>query len=190
MASYWKQLFALGTVSMLMTACQTIDTMQLKKLTDSAPSGTNGSEALIYCSGTHDCNFERIDDIKIINAENRHVESEALKLKLVRLQAQSLKDPNPVYLAVPAGQHELVVRFYPISPDKAEVLHVFQNFQAKHKYTFKMYRQRSARSTSLLQASAPDPLCVDLLQDTKTIRRFCKPYNVQTGIAEFVEQKI
>ena len=187
MASYWKQLFALGTVSMLMTACQTIDTIQLKKLTDSA---VNSSDALIYCSGTHDCNFERMDDIKIINAEKRHVDSEALKLKLVRLQAKSLKEPNPVYLSVPAGQHELVVRFYPISPDKAEVLHVFQNFQAKHKYTFKMYRQRSTRNTSLLQASAPDPLCVDLLQNTKIIRRFCKPYNVETGIAEFVEQKI
>ncbi|WP_347453207.1 hypothetical protein [Acinetobacter thermotolerans] len=187
MASYWKQLFALSAVSMLMTACQTIDTMQLKRLTESAATG---SDALIYCSGTQDCNFERLDDVAIMDAANRRIDSHAMRLKLVRLQSESLADPNPIYLSVPPGQHELVVRFYPISPEKAEVLHVFQEFKAQHKYTFKMYRQRSTRNTSLLQASAPDPLCVDLMQDTKTIRRFCRPYNVETGIAEFVEQKI
>jgi len=30
---------------------------------------------------------------------------------------------------------------------------------------------------------------VDLLQEQKVIRRFCKPYNVINGIAEFVEKK-
>ncbi len=43
---------------------------------------------------------------------------------------------------------------------------------------------------SLLNVSAPDPLCVDLVQNSKTIRRFCKPYNVLNGLGEFVEQKI
>ncbi len=73
--------------------------------------------------------------------------------------------------------------------DKAETLHVFHRFQANNRYSLKMFRDRSARSSSLLNASAPDPLCVDLVQEQKTIRRFCKPYNAVTGIAEFVRKE-
>ena len=61
---------------------------------------------------------------------------------------------------------------------------------AKQKYTFRMYRDRSRTKGSLLNVSAPDPLCVDLVQNNTTIRRFCKPYNVLNGLGEFVEQKI
>ena len=186
MVNYFKPLFALATLSMLMTACQVIDTIQIKKLKDSDATKAN---ALIYCTGTQDCQFERLNQVKIVDTDGR-VERTAIQQNLVRLQAKSLRQPNPIYLTVPAGQHELVVRFYPISPNKAETLHVFQRFQANAKYTLKMYRKRSTNDTSLLNASVPDLLCVDLLQDNKTIRRFCKPYNVQTGIAEFVEQKI
>jgi len=53
-----------------------------------------------------------------------------------------------------------------------------------------MYRDRTRHQGSLLNVSAPDPLCVALQQDQKTIRRFCKPYNVLNGLGEFVEQKI
>ena len=54
-----------------------------------------------------------------------------------------------------------------------------------------MYRKRNTtHSTSLLKASVPDPLCVDLKQEQKTIRRFCKPYDALTGLGEFVEQKL
>ncbi|ANF80969.1 hypothetical protein A3K93_01385 [Acinetobacter sp. NCu2D-2] len=187
MAKYWKPLFALSGVSMLMTACQSIDTLQLKKIKETKETQSN---ALIYCAGTQDCEFERLDQTIIIDAKSGHLNKEAMKQNLVRLNGQKLSQPNPIYLSIPSGQHELVVRFYPISKDKAEVLHVFHNFHAKRKYTLKMYRERSTKVDSLLNASVPDPLCVDLMRESKTIRRFCKPYNVQTGIAEFVERKI
>jgi len=187
MANDWKQWLALSTVSVLMTACQSVDTMKLKHVKETAESKNN---ALIYCTGTPDCQFERLDQSIIVNADNGRLSDEARKQKLVRLQAKNLSQANPIYLSVPAGQHELVVRFYPISKDKAETLHVFHRFQANKAYTLKMFRDRSARSSSLLNVSAPDPLCVDLLQEQKTIRRFCKPYNVVNGIAEFVEKKI
>jgi hypothetical protein len=29
-----------------------------------------------------------------------------------------------------------------------------------------------------------------MLQETRTIRRFCRPHNAVTGVSEFVEQKI
>jgi hypothetical protein len=187
MGTYWKQWLALSTVSVLMTACQSIDTIQLKY---AKPDTKNQSNALIYCAGTQDCQFERLNQTMIIDASSKRLSSKALDQHLVRLQAKNLKQDNPIYLSVPEGQHELVVRFYPISKDKAETLHLFQHFQAKKRYTLKMYRDRSARTTSLLNASAPDPLCVDLLQEQKVIRRFCKPYNAVNGIAEFVEKKI
>ncbi|MEG2266721.1 MAG: hypothetical protein RSC68_20595, partial [Acinetobacter sp.] len=171
----------------LLTACQSIDTMKLKHAKENTESKSN---ALIYCTGTPDCQFERFNQTIIVNADNGRISDEALKQKLVRLKAKNLNQANPIYLSVPAGQHELVVRFYPISKDKAETLHVFHRFQANNRYSLKMFRDRSARSSSLLNASAPDPLCVDLVQEQKTIRRFCKPYNAVTGIAEFVEKKI
>ena len=37
---------------------------------------------------------------------------------------------------------------------------------------------------------SPEPLCVDLLQEQRTIRRFCRPFDVSTGLGEFVEKKI
>jgi hypothetical protein len=187
MANYWKQWLALSSVSVLLTACQSIDTMKLKHAKENTESKSN---ALIYCTGTPDCQFERFNQTIIVNADNGRISDEALKQKLVRLQAKNLNQANPIYLSVPSGQHELVVRFYPISKDKAETLHVFHRFQANNRYSLKMFRDRSARSSSLLNSSAPDPLCVDLVQEQKTIRRFCKPYNAVTGIAEFVEKKI
>ncbi len=187
MANDWKQWLALTAVSMLLGACQSIDTLKLKHGQDNTP---NPSHARIYCAGTSDCQFERWNETPIVHAGNGRISAEAMKQNLVRLQAENLKQANPIYLSVPAGQHELVVRFYPISKDKAETLHLFQRFKANQNYTFKMYRERKAHNKSLLNASAPDPLCVDLLQEQKTIRRFCKPYNAVTGIAEFVERKI
>ncbi len=52
-----------------------------------------------------------------------------------------------------------------------------------------MYRDKSNRSGSLLNVSVPDPLCVDLEQDGHVIRRFCRPFDVTTGLGEFLEQK-
>ena len=38
--------------------------------------------------------------------------------------------------------------------------------------------------------SVPEPLCVELQEEKKTIRSFCRPYDVSTGLGEFVEKKI
>lgn len=187
MAKFWKSLFALVCISSLISACQTIDTLKLKRIKETSVTQKN---ALIYCAGTADCEFERLDKTIIADVETGRLNKQAIQQNIVRLNAEKLSQPNSVYLSIPSGQHELVVRFYPISRDKAEFLHIFHRFQAEQKYTLKMYRARSVKVNSLLNASVPDPLCVDLIQAQKTIRRFCKPYNTQTGIAEFVEQKI
>ncbi|AWV85358.1 hypothetical protein ACE5JW_06215 [Acinetobacter radioresistens] len=174
----------------LLSACQStqnaVDTVRIK-YAEKPESQTN---ALIYCSGTENCEFERISDIQIVDPLTHRVNSEAIREGIVRLQGSSLSQPNPLYLSVPAKQYEVVIRFYPISQDRAEKLHVIHQFKANQRYTFHMFRDRSSRTGSLLNVSAPDPLCVDLQQEKRTIRRFCRPYNVLTGLGEFVEKKL
>ncbi|OTG80627.1 hypothetical protein [Acinetobacter sp. ANC 4648] len=186
MVKVFGQLAVLSLVLAFLSACQSIDTTRIKNVEETA---TTKSNALIYCIGTENCEFERLDNIQIVDAQNHKLSRRAIKHGLVRLQTQSLQQPNALYLSVPEGQHELVIRFYPISNAQAERLHVIHQFKAKQNYSFKMYRERSKRQGSLLNVSAPDPLCVDLLQEKKVIRRFCRPYDVVTGVSEFVEQK-
>lgn len=187
MLKIFRQCAVLGIVATALTACQSIDTARVKGVKETVQTQAN---ALIYCAGTDNCEFERLDQIEIVNEKNQRLSKKAVQNGIVRLQTHSLKDSNALYLSVPEGQHELVIRFYPISREKAETLHVIQKFNAKYRYTFKMFRDRSKNKGSLLNVSAPDPLCVDLLKEQKTIRRFCKPYNVLNGLGEFAEQKI
>ncbi|GAA5180462.1 hypothetical protein GCM10023345_01880 [Acinetobacter kookii] len=187
MTKVYGQLAVLGLVAAFLSACQSIDTVRIKHVKETESSKTN---ALIYCAGTANCEFERLNKIQIIDAAQRRVNSAAVESGILRLQANSLSQPNALYLSIPPGQHEVVIRFYPISRDRAETLHVFHQFKPKQRYIFKMYRERNKQQGSLLNVSAPEPLCVDLLQEHKTIRRFCRPYNALTGLGEFVEKKI
>ena len=176
-----------GLLFASLSACQIVDIARIKNVKETASSKSN---ALIFCTGTQQCEFERLDKIHIVDAKSHRVSREAIKQGIVRWQTQSVNNTHPLFLSIPAGQHELVIRFYPISKDHAETLHVFHRFNAQRHYTFKMYRDRSKQTGNLLNVSAPDPLCVDLQQSQKIIRRFCKPYNVLNGLGEFVEQKI
>ncbi|CAM4220296.1 hypothetical protein [Acinetobacter pragensis] len=187
MNKLFGRLALLGAFAAALTACQSINTAQLKNVKETESTKNN---ALIYCAGTDDCEFERYDQIRILDAANQRLQKSAVKSGILRMRTKSLQDPNALYLSVPAGQHEVVIRFYPISKDKAEQLHVIHKFNAGQRYTFKMYRNRIKQQGSLLNVSAPDPLCVDLKQEHKTIRRFCKPYNVLNGLGEFVEKKL
>lgn len=185
--SFYRQMAVLGFATTLLSACQSIDTARIKH---AEKNNQHKHNALVYCTGTENCEFERLDQIQIIDSKHGKLNSDAIKAGILGLQTKSLKQPNALYLSVKPGQHELVIRFYPISPDRAETLHVIHRFQADREYHFKMFRQRGKQRGSVLNVSAPDPLCVDLQQQRKTIRRFCRPYNVLTGLGEFVEQKI
>lgn len=183
MAKVFQQLAVLGMLTSVLAGCQSTALKDVKETEHTR------SNALIHCSGTENCEFERLDRISIVDAKTHKVSKEATKQGIVRQQKPSLKDPNALYLSVPPGQHELVVRFYPISPDKAETLYVIHQFKPHQRYHLHMFRDRAKNKSSLLNASAPDPLCVDLKQQHRTIRRFCKPYNVLNGLGEFVEKK-
>lgn len=169
----------------MLSACQIYDTARLKQL-DYQPKH---NQAYIYCSGTTDCIFERVDEIAVVPEGSKRIDARAIQHKLVRLNQSYVGKENSLYLAVSPKQHEIVIRFYPISKDKAEKLHLIHSFKADQKYTLHMYRDRSEKNGSLLANSAPSPLCVELLQENQIVRRFCKPYNALTGLGEFVEQK-
>jgi len=162
-----------------------VDTVRIKQ----AEQENLGQNAAIYCSGAKSCEFERLNDITVVDAQTRRISNQAIHQGIVRLNGSVLSQSNSLYLSVPAKQYEVVIRYYPISPDRAETIHVIHQFKANHRYMFKMYRDKSNRSGSLLNVSVPDPLCVDLEQDGRVIRRFCRPFDVTTGLGEFLEQK-
>lgn len=170
-----------------LTACQSTNMATLKRIKETPASQDN---AQVYCAGTVSCEFERWNKIEVVHPDNHRVSNEAIRAHIVRLKRDDLNESNGLFLSIPEGQHELVIRFYPISMDRAETLHVIHRFKPREHYTFRMFRARSHHQGSLLNVSAPNPLCVDLKQNQTTIRRFCKPYNVLNGLGEFVEQKL
>lgn len=186
MGNLIARMAVLGAMLASLTACQSVKVIQVQNIKESESTQKN---ARIYCAGTENCHFERLDQT-VIMKEISVLDREAIKAGVVRMQANSLKDPNPIYLSVEPGQHELVISFYPISTDKAERLHVIHAFKPHTAYTFYMFRDRRKQKASLLDASVPNPLCVDLKVERKTIRRFCKPYNVLNGLGEFAEKKL
>ena len=182
-------LLCLGLATTL-TACQNapnvVDQVRIAQNT----LESKADNATLYCSGVENCEFERIGDIAVIDAKSHRISQQAMDRGIVRLHGSVFSRKQQVYLSIPAKQYEVVIRFYPISPDRAEIFHVIHEFKPHQRYTFKMYRDREKRSGSLLNVSAPEPLCVDLQQEQHTIRRFCRPYDVSTGLGEFVEKKI
>lgn len=180
----------LGASAVLLSACQhtqkALNTVNIY----TAPKPNLERNIQVYCAGTDDCEFERMDHTPIVNDVTHLVNHEAIQKGYIRLKTGlTTLQSNALYLTAPAGQHEVVMRFYPISRERAEKITVIHNFIAGQSYTFKMYRDRSKRAASLLSVSAPEPLCVALIEGQRTVRRFCKPYNVMTGLGEFIEQK-
>ncbi|MFM6905529.1 MAG: hypothetical protein ACKOUU_05630 [Acinetobacter tjernbergiae] len=182
-------LLCLG-VGTLLTACQNapnvVDQVRIAQTT----LENKADNVTLYCSGVENCEFERIGDLAVIDAKSHRISQQAMERGIVRLQGSVFSRKQQVYLNVPAKQYEVVIRFYPISPDRAETFHVIHAFKPHQSYTFKMYRDRAYRSGSLLNVSVPEPLCVDLQQEQHTIRRFCRPFDVSTGLGEFIEKKI
>lgn len=181
----------LGGCAVLLSACQhtqhALDTVNIY----TAPKSVINTNTQIYCTGTENCEFERVNRTEIVNENTHLVNHDAIQKGYIRLKPKlTTLQANSIYLTVPSGQNEVVIRFYPISKDRAEKITVIHKFVAGHTYTFNMYRARSRGTGSLLNVSAPDPLCVALLDGQRTVRRFCKPYNVLTGLGEFAEQKV
>lgn len=179
-----------GMCFIALSACQnTQHAIKTAQIRYAALTPNAEATVKIFCSGTNTCEFERIGNVPVVSDTTHLVSNEAIQKGFVRLKASSTLQSNALYLTVPAQQYEVVVRFYPISIDRAETIHVIHPFKANKTYTFTMYRDRVKRANNLLNAAVPDPLCVKVMEEKRVVRRFCKPYNVLTGLGEFVEQK-
>lgn len=180
----WKTstIFALASI---LSACNTFF-MPTEYKTQSRLNEVN-----VYCSGVEECSFNRVGNT-IISDDNGWVTLQALSQGLVKLQTSSLLDERKVafYLSIPAKEQEIDVSFYPVSKHRAEKFTMIHNFRTGHKYTLHMYRQQNSSNGSLFNVSAPEPLCINLLQDQIPIRKFCQEADILTGLGEFVEQDI
>ena len=190
MIKYFGFAVLLAVTSLVFTGCQTtlpmVEAMRIKHADLKYDSQNN---VQVYCTGAEHCEFSRLNDLVITDEAGQKINQKAINKGYLKLTGEPL-DKNVVYLTIPPKQHEMVIRFYPITKQHAEIFHIIHDFKANQKYTFKMYRQKSQGSGSLLTVSPPTPLCVDMLQEKRTIRRFCRPHNAVTGVSEFIEQKI
>lgn len=144
----------------------------------------------LSCQAKQGCDFERVDDVLVIDEETKRPTMEAMDKGMIRLEGSVFSINHDYAVSLPAGDHEVAVRFYPVSVERAERFHLIHNFQANHRYQLQMYRQRDEVGQSLLSVATPGKLCVDLLQDQIALRRFCRDHDVMTGLGEFIEQDI
>lgn len=182
----------IGLLSTLfLVGCQTQPSVN--KVVDTYKILQNQDErktAYLSCSASINCYFNRVDDIVILDEKTHRPTSKAIEQGILRLEGSLFSLQHQYALSLLSGEHEVVVMFYPVSEERSEKFHLIHNFMSGYNYKIVMYRQKPAVSGSLLQVATPGQLCVDLLQDDIAIRRFCRPYNVMTGLGEFVEKQI
>lgn len=172
-----------------LSACQSTQMVDAMRIKQAERNNSSQNTVSVYCTGAEHCEFARLNDLVIVEGNSQRVNRKAVENGYLKLTGEPL-DQNGVYLTIPPQQYEMVIRFYPITRQHAEVFHVIHDFKTNQQYTFKMYRQRSSSSGSLLNVSAPTPLCVDMLQEKRIIRRFCRAHDAVTGLSEFKEQRI
>ncbi len=184
-----------GCMLLALTGCQ--QSQPLQQSWQQALPIADSQRTVLSCMGTPSCQFERINQWYARDLARYVVQSKAqmtpLAHWLVQAHLKTVELHNtavPQTLSLPAAQYEVVIQFYPISKARAETFHLIHRFDAQQAYRFKMFRKRDESEGSLLNVSTPDPLCVDLYQGSRVIRRFCRPFDALTGTGEFTEQKL
>jgi hypothetical protein len=138
----------------------------------------------IYCSGGLGCQFDRLDDLSLDQADGR--QTAVMQRDVVADRDQDLQQ----FVVTHAGTHHVRVHFYPVTKERAEQFVLIHRFKAGVAYRLHQYRDRNQQPSSLLAAATPDPLCIEVLENQRQIRRFCRPFDPQTGLGEFVEQSV
>ena len=175
-------------------------------------------EVNIVCAGTYHCEITQIGQTLLI-APNSHkpvnasvvakLNQEELttkqlssqtpmtpllnqkSVKIVPLIGSNMKGLTNYYARVKPAKREVHISFYPENNlDYVERFAMIHDFMQPGTYQLRAYRQKSLQETgSLLDTASPEPLCVDLLQGNKVVRRFCKQSDTKHQ-GEFVETKI
>lgn len=146
--------------------------------------------ATVHCSGGLQCRFITLNETILLDSKTG-VPTEAAQTSAVLRYESMQHQPHALYhLAVTEGLHELRLQFYPVTLERAEQFTVIHQFKAGHDYQLNLFRDRQEQAGSLLAMAAPNPLCVDLTENRRLIRRFCRPFDPKTGLGEFIEAKL
>ena len=145
--------------------------------------------ASVHCSGGVGCQFVSLNNTELLNSKGEPTEHGKTDAVL-RFEPSTTLYSSQYYLALTAAPHDVDLVFFPVSRDRVEKFSLMHRFKAGHRYDLKLYRQEREQSASLLSLAGPAPLCVDVLDDDKVVRRFCRTYGFPTMTTSFIEQKI
>lgn len=196
-AQYILKVFMVVSTAVLLTGfagCHSFSSLKTKPAwmlpnLNTQPEDVSGIASL-HCSGGVGCQFVSLNNVELLNPQTGEPTEQGKTDAVLRFESHSLSNSSQYYLALTAAPHDVEVLFFPISRDRAEKFTLIHRFKAGHRYDFKLYRQEREQSASLLSLAGPAPLCVDVLDDDKVVRRFCRNYGFQTMTTSFVEQKI
>lgn len=146
--------------------------------------------ASVHCSGGVGCQFVSLNNVELLNPQTGEPTEQGKTDAVLRFESPATNDSSQYFLALTAAPHDVELLFYPIARDRVEKFKLTHRFKAGHRYDLKLYRQEREQSASLLSLAGPAPLCVDMLDDDKVVRRFCRTYGFQTMTTSFVEQKL
>jgi hypothetical protein len=146
--------------------------------------------ATVHCAGGVGCQFVSLNGIQLLNPLTGEPTERGKSDAVLRFESPASNYSSQYYLALPAAPHDMEVLFFPVSHARVESFTLTHAFKAGHRYDLKLYRQEREQSASLLSLAGPAPLCIDLLDDDKVDRRFCRIYGFQTMTTAFMEQKI
>ena len=143
--------------------------------------------ATVHCSGGLQCRFTKLNEIVLLDSQTHTPTEAAQKAAVLRYESMQHQPHVLYHLAVTEGLHELRLQFYPVTLERAEQFTLIHQFKADHEYKLNLFRDRQVQAGSLLAMAAPNPLCVDLTENQRVIRRFCRPFDPETGLGEFIE---
>ena len=109
-------------------------------------------------------------------------------IKIVPLAASGMTGLTNYYARVLPAKREIHVNFYPENNmSYVERFAMIHDFVEPGTYQLRAYQEKSGQNSgSLLETASPEPLCIELLQDSEVQRRFCKQMDAERQ-GEFVE---
>ena len=147
----------------------------------------------LHCTGMVRCEFAKLNNTVVINDLTKQPSPESIAAAIVRFEPTKAtgQQASKYFVGMQPGKNEIKLRFYPITPERAENFSLIHNFLVGKTYQLSMYRQKPVNgSSSILNIATPEPLCVQLHEGEKVVRRFCRPFDPTTGLGEFIEQRV
>lgn len=138
---------------------------------------------------TQGINSAKLDNVKPKAAVTPLANQKSIKV--VPLSASGMQGLTNYYTRMLPAKREVNIHFYPENNvGYVERFAMIHDFSQSGTYVLHAYRKKSAQNAgSLLDTASPEPLCVDLLQNNKVQRRFCKQASAKSQ-GEFVESRM